>query len=59
MKKNKVVKKAETKPTCPFYVKKGIRCVLLPRLRRYPVCGAVPCTVDRAVSVDVSRPDDR
>jgi hypothetical protein len=59
MAKTKIVKKAETKPVCPFYWKKGVRCVLAPEVREYDKCGPVPCTVESVPDVHVSRPDDR
>jgi hypothetical protein len=57
MTRTKIVKKAETKPICPFYWKQGVRCVLAPEVREYDKCGAVPCTVESAQSVTISRPD--
>ena len=57
MKKTKIVKKAETKTVCSFYWKNGVRCVLAAEVREYDKCGAVPCTVESARSVTISRPD--
>lgn len=56
VKKKSIVKKArtETKPLCPFYLKPGMRCVLVPEIRDYDTCGRLPCTVETAVRV--SRP---
>jgi hypothetical protein len=57
--KTKVVKKAEPKTICPFYWKKGVRCVLAPEVREFNTCSSVPCTVESARTVTISRPDDR
>jgi hypothetical protein len=56
LKKTKVANKAETKPICPFYWKKGVRCVLAPEVREYDKCGTAPCTVESAKTVTISRP---
>ena len=58
MKKTKIVTKAETKPLCPFYWKPGVRCVLAPQLREFDKCGSVPCAVESAKLVNVSRPSE-
>jgi len=55
MKKTKIAKKAEKRPTCPFW-KMGTRCVLVPQIREYDNCGSVACTVESVVQV--SRPND-
>ena len=50
--------KAKQNPVCPFYWKEGVRCVLHPRLREYPKCGSVPCSVESVPDVKVSRSQD-
>lgn len=51
----RTVSKAKTNPTCPFYWKTGVRCVLAAEVREYDKCGTVPCTVESAKSVTISR----
>lgn len=43
------------KPRCPFFLKEGARCVLVPQIKEYDTCGKEPCVVES--NVQVSRSD--
>ena len=39
-------------PKCPFHMKEGYLCVLIPEIRYYETCAATPCTVTSPVTVE-------
>jgi hypothetical protein len=37
--------------SCPFYMREGSRCVLVPQIREYEKCGKGPCKITDSVMV--------